>query len=117
MVDGKESRCSRSASWHEEMTEDEPLNSDFSEEAAVELPVDGVLDLHTFTPQDVKDLVPTYLDECLERGITEVIIIHGKGKGVLRRIVQAALDRHPAVVSYGYGSSWGSTVATLSTHL
>ncbi len=95
------------------MTEDEPLHSNSSEEAAVELPVDGVLDLHTFAPQDVKDLVPTYLDECLERGITEVIIIHGKGKGVLRRIVRAALDRHPAVVSYEYGGSWGATAATL----
>ena len=95
------------------MTEDKPLHNDSSEEVAVELPVNGILDLHTFAPQDVKDLVPTYLDECLERGIAEVIIIHGKGKGVLRRIVRAALDRHPAVVSYEYGGSWGSTVATL----
>ncbi len=96
-----------------EMTENDCSNSEFPEETAVELPVNGVLDLHTFAPQDVKDLVPTYLDECLERGITEVIIIHGKGKGVLRRIVRAALDRHPAVVSYKYGGSWGATVATL----
>lgn len=79
----------------------------------VEQPVNGVLDLHTFSPRDVKDLIPTYLDECLERGIMEVNIIHGKGKGVLRRIVRSALDRYPAVVSYEYGSSWGATVVTL----
>ena len=82
-------------------------------DAVIEIPIDGTLDLHTFAPRDVKDLVPSYLDECLERGITEVRIIHGKGKGVLRRIVRAALDRHPNVVSYRYGRSWGSTIVTL----
>ena len=95
------------------MTEDESLENGISEEAIVEIPVDGILDLHTFAPQDVKDLVPAYLDECLERGITEVSIIHGKGKGVLRRIVRSALDRYPGVLSYGYGRSWGVTVITL----
>ncbi len=87
-------------------------DNDF-EDAVVEIPIDGTLDLHTFDPREVKDLVPSYLDECLERGITEVCIIHGKGKGVLRRIVRAALDRHPGVVSYRYGHSWGSTIVTL----
>jgi dsDNA-specific endonuclease/ATPase MutS2 len=95
------------------MNEDRCSEDEISREAAVEIPVDGFLDLHTFAPQDVKDLVPTYLDACLERGITEVQIIHGKGKGVLRRIVRAALHRHPAVVSYRYGRSWGVTVVTL----
>jgi len=95
------------------MTENEYFDNDIVDEAPVEFPVDGVLDLHTFAPKDVKDLVPAYLDECLERGITEVNIIHGKGKGVLRRIIRAALDRHPAVVSYEYGSSWGATIVML----
>ncbi len=71
------------------------------------------LDLHTFTPRDVPDLVPDYLDECVARGFTEVRIVHGKGKGTLRRIVHAALDRHPAVERYeiaGHGfGSWGAT--------
>jgi len=75
------------------------------------------LDLHTFRPSDVKDLVPDYLDECVARGWTSVRIIHGKGKGTLRRIVHAALDRHPAVVDYQLGDlgsgSWGATVVTL----
>jgi dsDNA-specific endonuclease/ATPase MutS2 len=96
------------------MVEGKCLDNENSEQqVTVEMPIDGVLDLHTFAPRDVKDLVPTYLDVCLERGITEVRIIHGKGKGVLRRIVRAALDRHPAVVSYKYGRSWGATVVTL----
>jgi DNA-nicking Smr family endonuclease len=92
---------------------DSMIEDNFNNDNTVEIPIDGVLDLHTFTPQEVKDLVPTYLDECLERGITEVQIIHGKGKGVLRRIVYSILDQHPDVVSYGYGSSWGSTIVTI----
>ncbi len=79
----------------------------------VEIPVDGTLDLHTFDPKEIKDLIPAYLDECLKLGITEVRIIHGKGKGVLRRIVHSELERHPNVVSYQYGRSWGDTVVTL----
>lgn len=94
------------------MVEDEYF-SDEAPEESVEIPINGTLDLHTFAPRDVKDLVPVYLDECLERGITEVRIIHGKGKGVLRRIVHAALDRYPAVVSYEYGRSWGDTIVIL----
>jgi hypothetical protein len=56
------------------MAEDEYPNNETDEEL-VEIPINGTLDLHTFAPRDVKDLVPVYLDECLERGITEVRII------------------------------------------
>jgi len=84
----------------------------------VEIPIDGTLDLHTFSPRDVHELVPDYLDECLKRGITQVRIVHGKGTGTLRRIVHSILDRHPNVVSYGQddvgGGSWGATVVSLS---
>ena len=83
------------------------------------MPFDGTLDLHTFQPKDVESLVPCYIDECVARGIFQVRIIHGKGTGTLRRIVHAALDRHPAVVAYrhegGSGGSWGATVVDLRT--
>ena len=61
------------------------------EDDPVEIPIDGVLDLHTFSPKDVKDLVPEYIGECSRRGITEVRIIHGKGTGTLKGIVHGLL--------------------------
>ena len=86
-------------------------------EQSMELPIDGTLDLHTFRPKEIKQLIPDYIDACREKGIFQLRIIHGKGKGVLRTIVRSALDKHPAVISYrhepGSGGSWGATVVDL----
>ena len=87
------------------------------DDVPIELPIDGVLDLHTFHPREVKDLVPDYLAECRERGIIEVRIIHGKGTGTLRRTVHAILSRLPEVSSFGLAmedaGGWGATLVTL----
>lgn len=83
----------------------------------VELPIDGTLDLHTFKPRDVKDLVVEYLSVCQERGILEVRIVHGKGTGALRRTVHSVLEKIPEVSSFrlagGDGGGWGATFVTL----
>ena len=82
-----------------------------------ELPINGVLDLHTFHPQDVNELIPDYLAECRERGIHQIRIIHGKGIGALRETVHAILRRTPDVVSFGLApenaGGWGATVLAL----
>jgi DNA-nicking Smr family endonuclease len=83
------------------------------------LPVDGVLDLHTFHPSDAADLVADYLDACAEAGLPDVRIVHGKGTGALRRTVEAALRRHPLVVSFRTAGEdaggWGATLVSLRT--
>ena len=82
----------------------------------VELPIDGSLDLHMFAPRDATSVVDEYLRACLEKGIYEVRIIHGKGKGVLRRTVHSLLENHPKVLSFKIDSgpsSWGATVVQL----
>lgn len=93
------------------------LDSVDGEGAPLEWPIDGVLDLHLFRPGDVKDLVPTYLDECRKRGIFEIRIIHGKGTGALRETVHALLRRTPGVESFrlapAVAGGWGATVVTL----
>lgn len=66
----------------------------------VPLPVDGVLDLHSFRPKDIKPLVLDYLEECQRSGIREVRIIHGKGIGALKQTVHALLARHAAVIEF-----------------
>jgi DNA-nicking Smr family endonuclease len=90
---------------------------DFEDLEPVELPIDGVLDLHTFNPREVKELVVDYLAECRKRGILEVRIIHGKGTGSLRRTVESVLDKRPEVSSYRLaqekGGGWGATIVLL----
>ena len=83
----------------------------------IELPITDVLDLHTFRPADVKDLVPTYLEECRKRGILRVRVIHGKGIGALRETVHAILSRLPEVAAFSLAPAelggWGATVVEL----
>jgi len=83
----------------------------------VQLPIDGMLDLHTFQPREIKDLVPDYLAECQQRGILRVRIIHGKGIGNLRRTVHAILAKHPEVAEFllanEHFGGWGATIVHL----
>ena len=80
----------------------------------VELPIDGVLDLHTFRPAEIKGVVTDYLAECRARGILEVRIIHGKGIGQLRQTVHSILAKHPQVTSFALaGEAYGGSGATI----
>ena len=87
----------------------------------VELPITDELDLHTFRPSDLGELIPAYLDACRAKGLRQIRIIHGKGTGTLRTTVHTLLNRLPdAVTSYRLGDEhsggWGATRVTLKPH-
>ena len=83
----------------------------------VRLPIDGVLDLHNFSPKDLKSLVPDYLEECYKADIFQVRIIHGKGLGNLRRTVHSILSRLDRVKEFKLAAEnaggWGATLVEL----
>jgi len=83
----------------------------------VVLPVEDSLDLHAFRPRDVGAVVESYLEAALDAGFTEVRVIHGRGIGVQRETVRAALQRHPAVREFFDApperGGWGATIVRL----
>ena len=81
----------------------------------VRVPIEGELDLHAFAPRDIPSVVSEYIDAAAAAGLREVRLVHGRGRGVQRGIVQAALDRHPLVESFHDApeSHLGATVALL----
>ena len=83
----------------------------------VKIPIEDILDLHTFLPRDIPDLLEDYLAECLEAGLFSVRIIHGKGQGVQKRRVQGLLEKNPLVLSFKdappEAGGWGATLVEL----
>jgi DNA-nicking Smr family endonuclease len=81
------------------------------------VPIESALDLHAFRPRDIPSVVDEYLRAAAEAGLREVRLIHGRGRGIQRGIVQAALEAHPLVASFydAPESHLGATVAVLRT--
>ena len=79
------------------------------------IPIDGTLDLHAFAPRDIRSVVEEYVTAAADAGFTEVRLIHGRGIGVQRGIVQQALDRHPRVAEFwdAPDAHLGATIARL----
>ena len=84
-------------------------------EEPIRLPIERSLDLHTFLPQDVPSVVNEYIDAAHAAGLREVRLIHGRGRGIQRGIVQQTLDRHPLVAEFfdAPDSHLGATIALL----
>lgn len=79
----------------------------------IEMPIQDTIDLHTFLPQETAELVEEYLYQALQKGYREVRIIHGRGAGVQRKIVQSILKKHASVVAFRDAVDRGSTVVVL----
>lgn len=82
----------------------------------VEIEITDTIDLHSFSPRDVKSVVETYLQEAHRKGFRRVRIIHGKGIGVQREMVRKILSKNEFVKTFksgdGFlGGGWGATIA------
>jgi DNA-nicking Smr family endonuclease len=93
------------------------MEDNIQDNDAVDFPIDGTLDLHTFNPREVKELLPVYIEECRARRIYEIRVIHGKGTGMLRETVHSILRKLPGIHSFKladeHGGSWGATIVQL----
>ena len=85
------------------------------ESEPIAVPIERELDLHSFAPRDIPSVVHAYVDAAHDAGFTEVRLIHGRGKGIQRGIVQNALESHPLVVEFwdDHASHLGATMARL----
>lgn len=84
----------------------------------VRIPIGYELDLHAFQPPDIPSVVEEYVNEAAAAGLEEVRLVHGRGRGVQRGIVQAVLERHPLVLEFwdDPAAHLGATVARLTPH-
>jgi dsDNA-specific endonuclease/ATPase MutS2 len=82
----------------------------------VQIPIEPELDLHAFAPADIASVVDEFVEAAVAAGLRDVRLIHGRGRGVQRGIVQAALERHPRVAEFwdDPASHLGATIARLA---
>ncbi|HXI27360.1 MAG TPA: Smr/MutS family protein [Vicinamibacterales bacterium] len=80
------------------------------------LPIEREIDLHAFAPRDIPGVVADYVDAAAAAGFDQVRVVHGRGRGVQRGIVQSALDRHARVIEFwdDPDSHLGATIARLA---
>jgi dsDNA-specific endonuclease/ATPase MutS2 len=99
----------------EKLSDSQETDSFFGEPVVV--PIEDSIDLHAFAPRDIPSVVEEYLEQCMQAGLEEVRIIHGRGTGVQRNIVRSILEKHPRVFSFQDAPSeaggWGATVVVL----
>ena len=84
----------------------------------IQIPIERELDLHAFAPKDIPSVVDEYIEAAAGAGLREVRLVHGRGRGVQRGIVQSTLDRHRCVLEFWDDSDahLGATIARLTPH-
>ena len=87
-------------------------------EEPVEFKISDELDLHTFRPSELGELIPDYIGLCLQRDILRIRIIHGKGIGTLRETVHGLLRKDSRVLRFELAGQeeggWGATIAWIT---
>jgi DNA-nicking Smr family endonuclease len=87
-------------------------------EGPVVMPIEDALDLHSFRPDEIPDVVTSYLAAARAAGLSEVRLIHGRGRGVQRARIHALLARLPGVVHAFEAppdrGGWGATIVILA---
>ena len=100
------------------LEDDAPLPED-GIHPPLELPIEDRLDLHAFAPRDISSVVIEYLEQAAARGFREVRLIHGRGTGTQRAVVQRLLRGHPLVAAFADAPAdrggWGATVVHLQS--
>ena len=86
-----------------------------SDDEPVAIPIEAELDLHAFAPADIVSVVNEYVETAAARGLSEVRLVHGRGRGVQRAAVQAALEQHARVLEFwdDPAAHLGATIARL----
>lgn len=91
----------------------------FNPDEPVVVPIEDYIDLHAYSPKEIKGLIVEYLEECRARGFPIVRIIHGKGIGVQREIVRSILRESQHVIGFHdappEAGHWGATIVYLKT--
>ncbi len=80
----------------------------------VEVPIEDTIDLHSFQPREIPEVVEEYLFQAVAKGFRQVRIIHGRGIGVQRAIIHSILKKHPQVIEFHDMPDRGSTVVSLA---
>ena len=97
--------------------ESEEPNDDIPFPDPIVMPIEDVIDLHPFAPKEIRSVVEEYLLECRKAGLTQVRLIHGKGKGVQRESIRSLLSRLPYVTDFSdapmEAGSWGATIVRI----
>lgn len=85
----------------------------------IRIPIEAELDLHAFAPADILSVVAEYVEAAAAKGLVEVRLVHGRGRGIQRAAVQAALDRHQLVLEFwdDPASHLGATLVRLAPPL
>ena len=93
------------------------MKSDDEPDEPIEVPITDTLDLHSFRPNEVREVARAYLLEAHARGFRQVRLIHGRGIGVQREGIRALLASLDFVADFhdadGSGGGWGATVVLL----